>query len=385
MSRARGWCFTINNYTEDELAHLDVIECRYLCRGLERGEKGTPHIQGVIYWDNPKTLKAAKAEIGARAHLEAMKGTIEEASTYCKKDGNFTERGEKPTQGKRTDLTRIRETIQQGGGMATVMDLCDNYQQAKYAEMYLKYKEPGRTWKPNVTWLWGETGAGKTRLATEMAAGRRTWISARNLKWWEGYDGHEVVIIDDFRKDFCTFHELLRILDRYEYRVETKGSSRQLLAKDIIITSCYPPESVYDTREDVGQLLRRIDAIRRLNVDTEVGGNTGPDLCAEKNETDNIGDLPAILKCKIVGDDECSIGGRCVQILGVEVPIANSGKLPCGRIEKPTLLSNNANTDTTGCCTGILWDPNVPFPGLVEIECFHSLILKDLVETREGA
>ena len=38
-----------------------------------------------------------------------------------------------------------------------------------------------------------------------------------NYKWWEGYDGHEVVLLDDIRKDFCKFHELLTLLDIYPY------------------------------------------------------------------------------------------------------------------------------------------------------------------------
>ena len=84
----------------------------------------------------------------------------------------------------------------------------------------------------------------------------------RDLKFWDGYYGQKYVIIDDFRKDFCTFHELLRILDRYPYRVHIKGSSLYLEATTIIITSCFGPEEVYETREDLQQLMRRIDKIQ---------------------------------------------------------------------------------------------------------------------------
>ena len=63
------------------------------------------------------------------------------------------------------------------------------------------------------------------------------------------------------RRDFCKYHQLLKILDRYEYRVETKGGSRQLRARKIAITAPYPPEEMYETREDINQLLRRIDRI----------------------------------------------------------------------------------------------------------------------------
>jgi len=69
-------------------------------------------------------------------------------------------------------------------------------------------------------------------------------------------------LFDDFRGDFCTFHYLLRVLDRYPMRVEVKGSSREFNSKRIYITSCYPPTEIYNkSDEDVKQLIRRIDEI----------------------------------------------------------------------------------------------------------------------------
>ena len=72
------------------------------------------------------------------------------------------------------------------------------------------------------------------------------------------------------RKDFCKFHELLRYLDRYPVQLETKGGTRQLLARNIVITSCYPPEQLFDTREDIQQLIRRIDFIHQFPMIEEI-------------------------------------------------------------------------------------------------------------------
>lgn len=97
------------------------------------------------------------------------------------------------------------------------------------------------------------------------------WVSGVDGKWFEGYDGHEDVIFDDFRGDFCKLRVLLRLLDRYEYRVEVKGSSRQFLAKNIVITSCYSPTQVYKNNgdgENINQLVRRITEIRRFGPPT---------------------------------------------------------------------------------------------------------------------
>ena len=93
-----------------------------------------------------------------------------------------------------------------------------------------------------------------------------------NGKWWEGYDAHECVIIDDIREETYGYKSLLRLTDRYGYRVEHKGSSRQLLAKEIIITAPKSPQQMFQfCGEDNSQLLRRIHEIREFDA---LGGTT---------------------------------------------------------------------------------------------------------------
>ena len=115
--------------------------------------------------------------------------------------------------------------------------------------------------------FYGKTGSGKTRTAFEEFPKIYTPLS---YKWWEGYEGQTEVLIDDFRKDWCKFHELLKLLDRYPFKVEAKGSHHQLMATTIIITAPYPPQYMYDTREDIEQLLRRIRVVQEFPIDEEV-------------------------------------------------------------------------------------------------------------------
>lgn len=68
-------------------------------------------------------------------------------------------------------------------------------------------------------------------------------------------------MFDDMRKDTFKLHELLRILDRYPLQVEYKGGSIPFNSPKIIITSCYHPAKMYETNENIQQLLRRIDNI----------------------------------------------------------------------------------------------------------------------------
>lgn len=110
--RSRAWVFTVNNPAVEELntfrpGIFGVMQ-------EERGENGTLHLQGVCYFSQPVTLAAVK-KLHGRAHWEIMKGTLERAIKYCTKpnpefpDAPMPVRppvswGEKPAQGKRSDL-----------------------------------------------------------------------------------------------------------------------------------------------------------------------------------------------------------------------------------------------------------------------------------------
>ena len=265
--RCRDYCFTLNNYTDDEYSVIDALnppDVKYIVVAKEVGDSGTPHLQGYVYFVNAKSMSAVKKLLGKRCHLEATKGTPVEASEYCKKDNDYYEKGELPvTQGKRSDLDEIKDILKQTNKMSEVVMVAKSYQSVKMAEQILKYHEKPRTEKPNVEWYYGETGTGKSKAAYEIL-GEDCYTCLSTGRWFDGYDGHEKVLIDDMRKDFMKFHELLRLLDRYAMRVECKGGTRQFVAKHIIITSCYHPKDMFDTREDVQQLLRRIDYIKEF-------------------------------------------------------------------------------------------------------------------------
>lgn len=98
MSRSRGWCFTVNNWTDDDVAMVMSIESRYKVVGYEVGDSGTPHLQGYLYFDSAKTEKSVRKMI-PRAHIELQRGTNAQAIKYCKEDGDYWEEGEEPRQG----------------------------------------------------------------------------------------------------------------------------------------------------------------------------------------------------------------------------------------------------------------------------------------------
>jgi len=104
---AKNWCFTINNYTEDELELMSDLSTRipneisYLIIGKETGENGTPHFQGYIQMVKKLRLGQIRNLLGGRAHCEIMapNSTPWAASTYCKKEGDFQEWGQLQNRG----------------------------------------------------------------------------------------------------------------------------------------------------------------------------------------------------------------------------------------------------------------------------------------------
>lgn len=267
MTKSRAYVFTINNPVEADFVNVRALaeESEYLIYGKEKGENETPHLQGYVRFGNQRHFNFVKGYI-SRAHIEPAKGSPQQNFEYCSKQGDFVEFGERPKQGKRNDIQDAYEIAKKTSKMKDVVASMPNFQAIKCAEMYLKYHEEPRTWKPEVRWYYGPTGAGKSKHAREWL-GEDVYTCLDSAKFFEGYDGHENVLIDDFRKDFCKFHVLLRLLDRYEYRVEVKGGSRQFRAKKIAITTPFHPRMIYETREDVGQLIRRIDHIYRVHDD----------------------------------------------------------------------------------------------------------------------
>lgn len=113
--QSRRWCFTINNYTSADETIVQAFPYAYLVYGREKGEQGTPHLQGYVEFSKRMTLSGCKL-LHTTAHWESAKGTSHEASTYCKKDQDFFEDGilAPERQGKRTDLERLRDAINDG-------------------------------------------------------------------------------------------------------------------------------------------------------------------------------------------------------------------------------------------------------------------------------
>lgn len=98
----RNWCFTLNNYTAEEVEVLkgDLPQVKYIVFQRERGhEDGTAHLQGYLELERNQKLSFVKKHISGRAHWEPRHGTQQQAIDYCKKE-DTREQGTEPFDDK---------------------------------------------------------------------------------------------------------------------------------------------------------------------------------------------------------------------------------------------------------------------------------------------
>lgn len=278
-TKATHWCFTWWPHAEDmETPDYLPEYMRYMKFAEEKTETtGTLHLQGYLEFHKQERRAAVTAMMGSNGavHLEPRRGTREQARDYCGKPGKegvivngIHEFGDWDAggQGARNDLYRAIEAAKKEG-IEHVKDAYGNEYVKFHRGLEKIAKKTERKWKPHVVWLWGKTGVGKSLAAAqyveEVQKENKEWKAgwkSGNGKWFDGYDGEEILIWDEYRmnKDWAD-DDMLRLLDRYPLKVEIKGGYVPMLAKVIIFTSSNPPTCWIESNKD--QLMRRFDEI----------------------------------------------------------------------------------------------------------------------------
>lgn len=273
MARKRDWCFTLNNYTEEDLTRLEKFDEKYLIFGFEEGKSGTKHLQGYVEFNNPRCLSGVKKLIANGGHFEERKGSPEQAIKYCKKDGNWCEFGTPgvhPGKGVRSDLDGVYMDFLDGYTVETVA--------LRHPSTFMKYSRgihdfhfttiKAEKWREiKVIVLIGPTGVGKTKEAMNHDSVYKLNQPSNGTLWFDGYDGEYRLILDDFT-GWIKYRELLTILDGYPYRCQIKGASIWAQWKEVYITSNEEVDEWYKCR-DISALRRRITETRIFSTEVK--------------------------------------------------------------------------------------------------------------------
>jgi len=291
-----SFCFTLNNYTNDDVDQVKAFQdkCRYLVIGYETGAQDTPHLQG--YAQLTKKISFGKLKkLFPRMHIEATKGTPEQASAYCMKDGLFDSFGTLSTasSGGQSEVERYANLIKLAEeGRLEEIKILDPY---NYLRMYSTFHKIATAHPrpiddlPTTTgmWIYGPSGVGKSRGIREVLKHHGIPFYDKGCnKWWDGYNNEPAVLIDDFDPTHkVLFHYVKRWTDHYAFRAEIKNSALFIRPKLVVFTSQYSIEEVWDD-EPTRDAIRRRCKVQYLN-DLETAIQWKDEALKEKIEFHN--------------------------------------------------------------------------------------------------
>ena len=287
----RNYTFTLNNWQDkpELVKHLNEVKVRYMVYGKEVGEEGTPHLQGTCIFPDAKSESAARKTLPG-CHVEPCVSLFDSIE-YCKKDGDYTERGKPPmTQadkgaaGKEAEQERwkqIREAAEEG----RYDDIPEsirflNYKCVEYHRQIGKKKRKLEDTEIEHVWYCGPAGTGKSRKAREENPD--AYLKTCN-KWWDGYEDESVVLIEDFDKSHSVLCHHMKIwADRYPFNAEVKGGTTgNIRPSKIVVTSNYHPKDIWTEEQDLDPILRRFKVTKFGEYPEKKGRANCPDSLRE--------------------------------------------------------------------------------------------------------
>lgn len=251
-TQSRKWQLTINNPVEHNFTHEKIRDLVsgmksviYWCMADEIGENGTYHTHVFLSGKSGIRFSTIKNNFGP-AHVEMARGTCQQNMEYVSKsgkwekdrkhetcvDGTFEQYGEMPVerQGRRNDLEDLYsmikdglsdyEILEQGSDYMLSLDAINRTRQIIVQE---RYKQEFR--KLDVTYIWGDTGSGKTRGVMEGHGYTNVFRVTDYSHPFDNYSGQDVVLFDEFRSSL-PLTDMLKYLDGYPLELPCRYANK---------------------------------------------------------------------------------------------------------------------------------------------------------------
>jgi len=167
-SIAKHWCFTLNNYDEEDLVHfrqlVDEKKVSYCCFQQEKGASETPHLQGYFSLYSKKRLSTLKKLVSDKAHFEVARGSPLQNLLYCSKEDtripdtkaeSFGTISEAPRA--RNDLNAFKSAVKEGifdkkRLLEDHSEVCAKY--PRFVDSYLRANEAPLTVSDHPLRIW---------------------------------------------------------------------------------------------------------------------------------------------------------------------------------------------------------------------------------------
>lgn len=290
MKSARSYLLTINNYekSDDELMNYikDLTKSlKYAIFQREIGDKkSTEHIQLYIEFTRGTEFTYIKKWF-PKAHIEARKGSREQARNYCMKDETRKE-GHEPVeigdwkpdqQGKRTDITIVLDMLENG---ATLDEIRQQYTTTyfrymnklkQYQQELLVEENKNKFRNLTVNYVFGTTGVGKTRSIMEYFGYDNVYRITDYKNPWELYNSQQVVMFEEFRSSL-PIEQMLNYLDGYPLQLPARYTNKYACFTQVFIVSNWRFAQQYqfvqqDYPETYDAFKRRIHGIFNIYDD----------------------------------------------------------------------------------------------------------------------
>ena len=276
MVYAPSRAFVVTNWSlnTDEVYEKHKDKIRFMAYGEELcPSTERKHHQVFLYlWKQSSTgvraLKKISNWFGNGAHVEPMRGSFRDNEEYCSKEGSYHKLGEEPKQGNRGDIIENKDMIMSGNLHVEDLMLTDPTHYHMYGRTYekiqaIRNRQIYRKEMTTAIWYYGPTGVGKSHKAFENYDPKTYYIKDLKTHWWDGYNGHEIVIMNEYRNEL-TFSYLLQLIDKWPMTVPVRNKeSVPFIAKHIIFTSSDHPKDSYRNidLERFKQLERRLEIV----------------------------------------------------------------------------------------------------------------------------
>jgi len=256
FSMAKQQVFTINNpqLSPDEFLSKFEGLAQYVVFQEEKApETGTIHYQGYVEFKKKKRYSWCSKHL-AKGHWEARSknSTREAARDYCKKRdtrtrgpwelGQWLDQG----QGKRTDIDRVVELAKKGHSYHEIarQEPKTALRYPKGVQLLAEAHQSQRTGTVEVHLIHDDPGTGKSSYLANKFGAEAYWKPPG--KWWNGYNGQKVIILDEYR-GWLAMADLLFTLRPIGFRtMETKGGQGPLAHTQVWITTNIHPRNWHD-------------------------------------------------------------------------------------------------------------------------------------------
>lgn len=257
-AKFRWWMLTWNNPPEDWKSALLTLKADYVLGQLERGENGTVHIQAVC-WFRQSVRPTHWQGLAVWSKGLSSEAAIERVTKYCQKDetrldGPF-ENGTRPfKRNSKTDWDQIRSYAKEG----RFEEIPSNVYITCYSSLkkiHAEFGQPIGTPDVRGVWIYGPPGVGKSHYAIHHYP--EAYRKAQN-KWFDGYTGHNHIILDDVDKlGSCLAHYFKIWLDKWPCYGEVKGGTVALRHEKFVITSNYLPSDLWPEDSTLVEAIER--------------------------------------------------------------------------------------------------------------------------------